>query len=307
MKRSKCIGVACPRDTAATAAREASLPYTAHVPAPTPASAPPTQAVILARGLGTRMRRPDDAAGLDPTQAAIAATGVKAMIDVGRPFLDYVISALADAGITDVCLVIGPEHDVLREYAAATSGGRTRVTTVVQEQPRGTADAVAAAREVAPGERVVVLNSDNYYPAEALRRLVAAPGSALLGFDRRALVERSNIPADRIRAFALIETDEHGRLTRLLEKPSDDELAAVGEDAPVSMNAWMFTPAIFDACARVEPSPRGELEIIDAVMLARASGEEFTVVPVEAGVLDMSSRGDIGAVRDALAGIEVRP
>ncbi|HEV8118010.1 MAG TPA: nucleotidyltransferase family protein, partial [Thermoanaerobaculia bacterium] len=71
------------------------------------------RAVVLARGLGTRMRRPDGTAALDPAQAAAAASGVKAMISfgAGRPFLDYVLSGLADARIDEACLVIGPEHD----------------------------------------------------------------------------------------------------------------------------------------------------------------------------------------------------
>ena len=64
-----------------------------------------TRAVILARGLGTRMRRSDAEADLSDDQAAVAATGVKALIPIGRPFLDYVLSALADAGIVSVCLV----------------------------------------------------------------------------------------------------------------------------------------------------------------------------------------------------------
>lgn len=266
----------------------------------------PIRAVVLARGLGTRMRRADADAVLDERQAAVAASGVKAMIDVGRPFLDYVLSALADAGVTEVCLVIGPEHDVLREYAASVDGGRLRVVTAVQAEPRGTADAVAAARHFAGSERIIVLNSDNYYPVPALQALAAAPGSALVGFDREALVAGSNIPADRIRAFALAAVDEYGHLSRIIEKPSEAELAEYGQDAPVSMNAWLFTPAIFEACARIEPSARGELEIIDAVALAVSEGEAFTVVPVAAGVLDMSSRGDVAAVAQALADVEVR-
>src|SRR2546422_8404795 len=64
-------------------------------------SSPATKAVILARGLGTRMRRSDPTAVLDARQAAVAETGVKAMIPVGRPFLDYSLSALADAGYRD--------------------------------------------------------------------------------------------------------------------------------------------------------------------------------------------------------------
>ncbi|WP_301473938.1 nucleotidyltransferase family protein [Brachybacterium sp.] len=285
---------------------QSSVP-SADAPADTAAAAPVvTRAVILARGLGTRMRTADESAALDEKQAAVAASGVKALIDVGRPFLDYVISVLADVGVTEICLVIGPEHEVLREYAARVSGGRVTVTTAVQAEPRGTADAVAAARDFAGDQRVIVLNSDNYYPREALAALASAPGSALVGFDREAMVTGSNIPAQRIRAFALVAADEQGRLQDIVEKPDEQTLAAYGEQAPVSMNAWLFTPAIFDACARIEPSVRGELEIIDAVRLLVAEGETVAVVPAAVGVLDMSSRGDVAGVQQALAGIEVR-
>jgi len=68
---------------------------------------PTTKAVILARGLGTRMRREDARIGLSESQASAADSGLKGMIPIARPFLDYVISALADAGITDVCLISG--------------------------------------------------------------------------------------------------------------------------------------------------------------------------------------------------------
>ncbi len=47
-----------------------------------------SKAVVLARGLGTQMRREDAGAALDDAQAAVAARGVKAMIPIGRPFLD---------------------------------------------------------------------------------------------------------------------------------------------------------------------------------------------------------------------------
>ena len=73
------------------------------------------KAVILARGLGKRMRQADERATIDAQQAAVADQGIKAMIPIGRPFLDYVLSALADAGYHDVCLVIGPEHTAVRD------------------------------------------------------------------------------------------------------------------------------------------------------------------------------------------------
>src|SRR5690625_7304995 len=105
------------------------------------------------------------------------------------------------------------------------------MTPAVKAEPRGTADAVPASRDFAGGQRVIVINSDNYSPREALAALAAAPGSALVGFDRTALVERSNIPADRIRAFALVATDSTGHLTDIVEKPDEATLAAYGEEA----------------------------------------------------------------------------
>ena len=79
------------------------------------------KAVIMARGLGTRMRAANPQAELDSQQAAVASTGIKALMPIGRPFIDYALGALADAGYRRVCLIIGPEHDALREYAARAS------------------------------------------------------------------------------------------------------------------------------------------------------------------------------------------
>ena len=73
------------------------------------------KAVILARGLGTRMRQADAGAALDSGQAQVADRGIKAMIPVGRPFLDFVLSGLADAGFEEIGLVIGAEHGVITE------------------------------------------------------------------------------------------------------------------------------------------------------------------------------------------------
>ena len=72
------------------------------------------QAVDLARGLGTRMRTGDPDARLTDAQRDAADSGHKAMMPIhGRPFLDYLLSAIADAGITRVALVVAPDHDCL--------------------------------------------------------------------------------------------------------------------------------------------------------------------------------------------------
>ncbi len=271
-----------------------------------------TRAVILARGLGTRMRKADGGAPLDPAQAAAADSGVKGMIPIGRPFMDYLISALADAGFTRVCLVIGPEHDVVRRYyGEEITPGRVQVEFAVQEKPLGTADAVLAAERFADGEPFVVINSDNYYPAETLAALHRRTNPALIAFHRASLATLGNVPAERLARFGALEIDAAGNLEKIVATPaaSADPLGmSTGEDALyASLNCWLFTPQIFRACRAVPPSARGELELPQAVMLAIEAGwMSFEAVRVRAGVLDMSSRGDVASVAARLEGTRVQ-
>ena len=267
----------------------------------------PHKAVIMARGLGTRMRKAAVGVSLTAEQASAAQAGVKAMISLdGRPFLDYVISSLADAGFDQFCLVIGPEHDLIRDYYDSCEKSRVEITYAIQEQPLGTADAVAAAEDFAGDDRVLVVNSDNFYPEDAVARLREVPASATLGFTKRAMIDQSNIDPERIRAFALLDSDDSGQLTDIIEKPAPEVVDAAGETALVSMNCFLLTPRIFEACRSIEKSARGEYEIVDAVRWMVEQGERFAVVPVEAAVLDMSNRGDIASVVDALGGREVK-
>ncbi len=265
------------------------------------------KAVILARGLGTRMRRSAPGVAIDEAQARAADSGVKGMIPIGRPFLDYVISGLADAGFQEVCLVVGPEHDAVRDYyTREVTPQRVRVTFAVQREALGTADAVAASESFARSDQFLVINSDNYYPVPVLEAVRRLAGCGLAGFDRAALVRDGNIDDRRVSRYAVLQVGADGRLQGIVEKPERDAWAHAGAHALISMNCWRFGPSIFDAARRIERSPRGEFELADAVKAAMAAGERFSVVPVEAGVLDLSERGDIPSVARRLAGVEVR-
>lgn len=264
------------------------------------------KAVILARGLGTRMQKADDSAQLTDEQTAVAKTGVKAMIPIDRPFLDYVISALADAGYRRICLVIGPENDEIRNYYESLDCRRVSIEFAVQTRPLGTSDAVAAAEQFAAGDDFCVINSDNYYTLQALRTLHELDGPGLVAFDRETLLADSNIPPERIEKFAIVQADSDGCLTQIIEKPGPSVIASIPKPIYVSMNCWRLNSAIFRACRSISPSARGELELPDAVQYAIDHlGQRFRVVQVRAPVLDMSGREDIKSVAAALADVEV--
>jgi bifunctional UDP-N-acetylglucosamine pyrophosphorylase / glucosamine-1-phosphate N-acetyltransferase len=96
--------------------------------------------VILAAGQGTRMR------------SAIP----KLLHEVcGRPIIAWPVAAAWAAGAGKVVVVEGPDRPL-----QATLDGQA--TVAVQEEPRGTADAVkAAAGHIDPNDTVIVLNGDH--------------------------------------------------------------------------------------------------------------------------------------------------
>jgi glucose-1-phosphate thymidylyltransferase len=165
---------------------------------------------------------------------------------------------------------------------------------------------VLAAEEFTAGEPFVVLNSDNYYPAEVLARLRTAHGPAAVAFSRDGLIRGSNIAPERIAAYATLEIGDDGNLKTVVEKPGDSAMTALTGPLWVSMNCWRLTSEFFRACRDVQPSPRGELELPLAVQYAiDILGMKFSVVRSDAAVLDLSRRADIPRVTELLAGAEV--
>lgn len=252
------------------------------------------------------MRSPDSSVHLDPEQRRAADAGTKAMIPIGRPFLDFVLSALADAGFRQACLIVGPEHASVRDHYGSIVPKRIEVSFAIQEYPVGTANALLAAEAFIAGESFLVLNSDNYYPVEVYRSLLLLGEPGLAAFERNSLLREGNISSERLRGYALLHIDEQSYLHRIIEKPG--EIAAPPRTEPVfiSMNCWRFTPEILRACREVPRSARGEFELPQAVQFGINSlGLHFRAVPCRSGVLDLSYRGDVAEVARRLAGVHV--
>ncbi len=256
-------------------------------------------AVVLAAGRGRRLATSDASRLATPEQRLAAARGLKVLMPVGqdgRRLIDHAIARLAEAGCSDVVLVVPPDHDDLMAHLAARPGAGVRVRLAVQPVPDGTAGAVAAAASAAGVGDCLVVNGDNLYPVAAIRSLLSIEGSALAGFTRRSLERDSGYAPARIAAFAAV-AHRDGWVTGLEEKPPVERL---GPDTLVSMNLWRLSPEVRRACAEVPPSLRGERELPAAVVLAIARGARVRAVAVEGRVLDLTTAADVAIVSTAL-------
>ena len=145
------------------------------------------------------------------------------------------------------------------------------------------------------------------YPIHTLRALRELGAAGVAVFERDALVRLSNIDAERVAKMSMVEVNTDGFLERIIEKPTAEQMAMHEGELLVGMNSWSLPPEIYDACRSIVPSPRGELELQDAVQLARDRlGVAFRVLVFHDGVLDLSSRGDIAAVTEGLREMEPR-
>ena len=212
--------------------------------------------LVLSGGSGTRLR-------------PITHTSAKQLVPVAnKPILFYGLEAMAEAGITDVGIVISPATG--GEIRAAVGNGSefgVSVTWIVQDQPLGLAHCVLAAGDFLGDDRFVMYLGDNMLEqplGDFVRRFEAARArtrSPRLGErsvpPAAARILLAKVPEPQL--FGVAELDDEGNVVRLVEKPAEppSDLALVG--------VYFFDRSIHAAAAAVEPSPRGELEITDAI------------------------------------------
>ena len=118
------------------------------------------QAIVLAGGLGTRLRSvvPD----LPKPMAPVA----------GRPFLAWVLDRLAEAGFERAVLAVGYRHEVIRDHFGEDYRDM-RLLYSVEDRPLGTGGAIRLAAEHVTAPLVFVLNGDTYLELD-YRAMLAA-------------------------------------------------------------------------------------------------------------------------------------
>jgi len=226
------------------------------------------KALILAGGKGTRLR---------PLTYSIA----KALIPVAnRPIIYYVMQHIRETGLRDVGVILSPETGSQIKEALSTSCEDLNLTYIVQDQPRGLADAVRVARGYLGDDPFVMYLGDNVI-GHGIREVVREFQTA--GAD--AVILLKEVPDPRM--FGVAELDGGGRVRRLVEKPQrpPSNLALVG--------VYVFGPAIHEAISQIELSSRGELEITDAIQKLVEDGRIVHGIRLETWWLDAGGKDDL--------------
>lgn len=224
--------------------------------------------VIAAAGRGTRMKH-------------LSENRPKHLVMVaGKPFLHYVLQSVRSAGFERIIVVVGYQANMVRDFLA----GQPFEVEVVDQYEKvgdkvGTASVVEAVEEAVGGEPFVSVNGDTLYTPEVFTRLRQDDGiTRLVGVHYPDPTH-----------YGVLDVAADGQLRRIVEKPKE----------PISnyinLGMYSFQPAIFEVVKRVELSPRGEFEIVDALNLLAAQ-ERVQVEQLQLDWVDLGKPEDIPAV-----------
>lgn len=194
--------------------------------------------IILAGGSGTR---------LYPLTKAIS----KQIIPVyDKPMIYYPLSTLMLAGIRDILIISTPRDiQVFKELLGDGHQIGLEFTYVVQEQPRGIAEAFIIGESFINHERVALVLGDNIFYgqsfSETLREAyMRQEGATIFGYYVKNPKE-----------YGVVEFDKEWNALSLEEKP----------EHPKSNYAvpglYFYDREVVDIAKSIVPSARGELEI----------------------------------------------
>ncbi|HWO91131.1 MAG TPA: bifunctional UDP-N-acetylglucosamine diphosphorylase/glucosamine-1-phosphate N-acetyltransferase GlmU [Methylomirabilota bacterium] len=198
-------------------------------------------AVILAAGHGTRMR---------------SRTPKVLHMVCGRPMIDWVIAAVAEAGADTITVVVNPHH---AELAAHLSEKDPTIEVVYQREPKGTAHALQQVENL-KGDVLVVNGDSPLLTSGTVKRVVAAHRGA-----KRPATLASVVDPTRDDGRIVRGTD--GEFEKIVErKDADDQLRQTIHEFNVGI--YCFDGArLKDALAQISNTNKaGEYYLTDVFL-----------------------------------------
>ena len=157
-----------------------------------------TEAIILAGGLGTRLK-------------SVVSDVPKCMAPVkGVPFINHIIKYLQQQGVTRFIFSLGYKSEVVIAYTDTHFAALEKVY-VIEAEPLGTGGAIKAACKKALHENVLVLNGDTYFNID-LQRLAAFHTL------HKAACSMALKPMHDFSRYGAVDIDARGMITAFHEK-----------------------------------------------------------------------------------------
>ncbi len=236
--------------------------------------------LILAGGHGTRLR-------------PLTYSQQKQLIPVAnKPILFYALEDLIEAGAKEIGIIVGPNKEQVRATVESENWD-AGINFIYQEEPKGLAHTILVAKEFLD-EPFVMYLGDNI-----LREGIEKHAKKFEENKNDASIMLTEV--ENPRQFGIAELNDDGTIKRLIEKPKDppSNLALVG--------IYFFKPVILEACKRIKPSWRNELEITDAIQWLIDNGYKVGWTKVEGWWKDTGKTEDIlEANRLILDGIQMK-
>jgi dTDP-glucose pyrophosphorylase len=210
-------------------------------------------AVLLAAGRGKRQRPYTD------------ETPKPLLPVAGRPTLDYVLTAVARAGVERVCIVTHHLEEKIHDYVGDGSRWKLDVLFAHQKELRGSGDALSSV----PGdwireEPVMIVATDYVLRENDLLELVEAHAK------HRAAITMSlkECAVEELMARSTVNVDANWQIRSIIEKPAPEQIMS-----PYAASLLFILPAqLWNYLTRIQPSPRGEIEMQAAVQMMIADG-----------------------------------
>jgi UDP-N-acetylglucosamine diphosphorylase / glucose-1-phosphate thymidylyltransferase / UDP-N-acetylgalactosamine diphosphorylase / glucosamine-1-phosphate N-acetyltransferase / galactosamine-1-phosphate N-acetyltransferase len=199
----------------------------------------------------------------------------KPMVRVaGRPVLERIVAGLVSAGIEQILVVVGYRKDVIMDHFGDGSQFRVRIDYVEQVTRDGTGRVVALARTFAGNTPFLLSYGDilvdpSFYP----RLLELGDAEMLLSVRRSADVSKGGA----------VYLNSAMEVTDLKEKPGPGEAATPWYNAGI----YTFRESIFPCVGQLQPSPRGEYELTDAIRAMAHAGMKVRAIEVTGDWVDV--------------------
>jgi len=180
------------------------------------------KAVILVGGEATRLR-------------PLTLNTPKAMVPVlNTPFLEYLIRQLKEHQVKDIILTQGKLAQPIVDYFGDGSRFGLNLSYTIEDSPLGTAGAVKNAAKYLD-ETFMVLNGDIFTDLD-FKDMIS------FHLRQRAKVTIALTPVEDPTIYGLIETTAQGKVTRFLEKPSQNQVTT----NMINAGTYIIEPDILD-------------------------------------------------------------